>query len=94
MKLTLSKIALIACVATSAFAATSANAAPHRTDGCQFAFFEGCGIVFEQPNPGRSRSSVIPVRDTSPTYMKQTDPRYSSSMRDAGGGGGGGGGGR
>lgn len=43
-----------------------------------------------QPNPGRSRSSVIPTHDTSPIYMKQTDPRYSSSMRDAGGGGGGG----
>jgi len=47
MKLTLSKAALIACIATSAFAATSANAAQHRTDGCQFAFFESCGIVAE-----------------------------------------------
>jgi hypothetical protein len=42
MKLTLSKVALIAVVATTAFSATSANAAQFRTYGCDSAFFEGC----------------------------------------------------
>ena len=88
MKLTLSKVALIASVAASAFAATSANAAQYRTYGCDTAFFDGCGVATETPSVARSRTSVIPL-DTSPTYMKQSDPRYSSSMRDAGGGGGG-----
>ncbi|MDE5460442.1 hypothetical protein, partial [Bradyrhizobium sp. CSS354] len=87
MKLTLPKVALLALATTAAFSATSANAAQFRTYGCDSAFFEGCGIAIEQPTPsGRSRVSI--THDTSPTYMKQTDPRYSSSMRDAGGGGG------
>ena len=88
MKVTLSKLALIACVGTAAFTATSANAAQYRTFGCDIAFFEGCSVLVETP-ASRGR----PNRDISPTYMKQTDPRYISSMRDAGGGGGGGGGG-
>lgn len=92
MKLSLTKVALIACVGTAALAATSANAAQYRTYGCDTAFFEGCGFLTETPNVGRKPTTVI-HRDTSPIYMKQTDPRYSSSMRDAGGGGGGGGGG-
>ncbi|MEY9600995.1 hypothetical protein AB7M74_007605 [Bradyrhizobium japonicum] len=92
MKLTLSKVALIAFAAAVPFSATSANAAQVRTYGCDSAFFEGCGILVETPTPaGRSRVNL--THDTSPIYMKQTDPRYSSSMRDAGGGGGGGGGG-
>ena len=94
MKLTLSKVALTAFVATTAFTATSANAAQYRTYGCEFAFFEGCGRLIEQaPSQGGGRRVVRLTHDTSPTYMKQIDPRYSSAMRDAGGGGGGGGGG-
>ncbi|MVT77816.1 hypothetical protein, partial [Bradyrhizobium cajani] len=84
MKLTLSKVALIAFVATTAFTATSANAAQYRTYGCEFAFFEGCGILVETPSQGGGRRVVRLTHDTSPTYMKQIDPRYSSSMRDAG----------
>ncbi|MCK1423688.1 hypothetical protein IVB14_11990 [Bradyrhizobium sp. 180] len=91
MKLTLPKVALIAFVAATAFIATSVNAAQYRTYGCEFALFEGCGSLIEMPNQGGRR--VVTHRDTSPTYMKQTDPRYSSAMRDAGGSGGGGGGG-
>ncbi|RQH15629.1 hypothetical protein, partial [Bradyrhizobium sp. RP6] len=86
MKLTLSKVALIACVGTAALTATGASAAQYRTYGCDTAFFEGCGFLIETPG-GKTRPTTI-HRDTSPTYMKQTDPGYSSSMRDAGGGGG------
>ncbi|KJC34812.1 hypothetical protein [Bradyrhizobium sp. LTSP857] len=92
MKLTLPKVALIAFVATTAFTATSANAVQLRGYGCDVAFFEGCtGFVDLQP-PGGARVVRID-RDTSPIYMKQSDPRYNSAMRDAGGGGGGDGGG-
>ncbi|WP_061024299.1 hypothetical protein, partial [Bradyrhizobium sp. CCH5-F6] len=83
MKLTLTKVALLACVGIAAVSATSANATQYRTYGCDTAFFEGCGFLIETP-AGKSRPSTI-HRDTSPIYMKQTDPRYSSSMRDAGG---------
>jgi len=59
MKLTLSKVALIAFVATTAFSATSANAAQFRTYGCDSAFFEGCGLLIEMPTPvGRSRVNL------------------------------------
>lgn len=61
MKLTLPKLAFVACVATAAFTATSANAAQYRTYGCDTAFFEGCGIVAETP-PARVR---IPHRHPS-----------------------------
>jgi hypothetical protein len=91
MKLILPKLALIAFAATTAFSATSANAAQYRTYGCDTAFFEGCMGFVEAPQQGGRRA--VTHRDTSPVYMKQTDPRYNSSMRDAGGGGGGGGGG-
>ena len=91
MKLTLSKVALIAFAATTAFTATRASAAQYRTYGCDTPFFDSCGVLIETPtSAGKSRPSVV-HHDTSPTYMKQSDPRYSSSMRDAGGGGGGGG---
>lgn len=89
MKLTLPRVALIAFVATTAFTATSASALQFRSYGCDVAFFEGCGIEGPQQS---GRRPVIRI-DTSPTYMKQTDPRYNSAMRNAGGGGGGGGGG-
>jgi hypothetical protein len=91
MKLTFSKVALIAFAATVAFSATSANAAQYRTYGCEFAFFEGCAGLIDLPNQGGRRTRTTP--DISPIYMKQTDSRYNSALRDAGGGGGGGGGG-
>lgn len=92
MKLTLSKVALLAFAATAAFGAISANAAQYRTYGCDTAFFEGCTGLVEAPQQGGRRVVRI-TNDISPTYMRQTDPRYNTSLRDAGGAGGGGGGG-
>lgn len=92
MKLTLSKVALIAFAATAAFSATSASAAQYRTYGCDTAFFEGCMGLVEAPPQGGRRVLRI-TSDISPTYIRQTDPRYNTSLRDAGGAGGGGGGG-
>lgn len=66
MKLTLSKVAFLACVATATFTATSANAAQYRTYGCDTAFFEGCGVLIETPSAGRSRRVVRLTDDTSP----------------------------
>ncbi|MEJ6889891.1 hypothetical protein, partial [Bradyrhizobium diazoefficiens] len=93
MRLSLSKVAFIACVAATAFTATSANAVQLRTYGCDTGFFEGCAGFVEVPQQQAGRRVVRLTHDTSPIYMKQTDPRYNSAMRDAGGGGGGGGGG-
>lgn len=92
MKLTLSKVAFIAFAATAAFSATSANAAQYRTYGCDTAFFESCMGLVEAPQQGGRRVVRI-TNDISPIYMRQTDPRYNSALRDAGGAGGGGGGG-
>jgi len=89
MKLTLPRVALIAFLATTAFTATSANALQFRTYGCDAGLFESCGIRVEEP-VATARRPLVRL-DTSPTYMKQSDPRYNSAMRDAGGGGGGGG---
>jgi hypothetical protein len=49
---------------------------------------QACGIHFTYLESLRTR------RDTSPSYMKNIDPRENQAMRHAGGGGGGGGGGR
>jgi hypothetical protein len=93
MKLTLPKVVLIAFVATTAFTATSANAVQLRTYGCDVAFFEGCAGFIDVPQQVGRRAVIRADRDTSPIYMKQSDPRYNTALRDAGGGGGGGGGG-
>lgn len=90
MKLTL--VPLIAFAATAAFSATNASAAQYRTYGCDTAFFEGCMGLVEAPQQAGRRVVRI-TDDISPTYMRQTDPRYNTSLRDAGGAGGGGGGG-
>ncbi|BAM90551.1 conserved hypothetical protein [Bradyrhizobium oligotrophicum S58] len=81
-------LALIGAMAAGA-AATSASARQFSFPPCEQASWGACG-GYEAPTQPASRSRQ---HDTSPTYMKQTDPRYSNSMTTAGGGGGGGGGG-
>jgi uncharacterized membrane protein YgcG len=90
MKLTLPKVALVAFVAATAFTATSANAVQFHSYRCDIDFFGGCDIRVEQQQAPARR---VVNRDTSPTYMKQSDPRYNSAMSYGGGGGGAGGGG-
>ncbi|GLR91950.1 hypothetical protein [Bradyrhizobium iriomotense] len=92
----LTAIALISFAATTAMATTNANAFTQRVSTCDVFFLAGCGEVLVPITTPVERRVVrlpTPPRDTSPTYMKQTDPRYTSAMNNAGGGGGGGGGG-
>ena len=81
-------LALIGAMAAGA-AATGANARQFNLPPCELSSWGSCG-TYQQVQEVQRRQS----HDTSPIYMKQTDPRYSNSMTTAGGGGGGGGGGR
>ena len=87
IKSKLSAAALVALVAASAMATTSANAFSSKF--CDGAITrQACGDHMNYVEALRSRRG-----DTSPAFMKNLDPRESQALRDAGGGGGGGGGG-
>jgi hypothetical protein len=86
MKSRLSLVALIGAIAASA-TTTTANARQFNVSLCDMVSWGACGVYEPSLLVSRSRG-----HDTSPTYMKQTDPRYNSAMVNAGGGGGGGGG--
>ena len=89
----LSAAALVAFVAMSAIATTSANAysplIPSRL--CDGAISrQACTEHYQYVRELRAR---VRRGDTSPAYMRGSDPRTNQAMQDAGGGGGGGGGG-
>ncbi|MGJ5092527.1 hypothetical protein ACQR18_10640 [Bradyrhizobium oligotrophicum] len=85
----LSKLALLTLGALAAGAAmTGASARETQWPGCELVSWTACGTDAQVQQSQRRQS-----RDTSPIYMKQTDPRYSGALTAAGGDGGGGGGG-
>jgi hypothetical protein len=88
-----SKLSAAAFIAFAAMSATAipASAQPKKCEGALT--YQSCGSYLVHVQAQRLRVSTIPL-DTSPAYMKYTDPRYNSALGDAGGGGGGGGGGR
>jgi hypothetical protein len=75
----------------SAMATTNANAFTLFDPPCiRSAPMWGCGDVMQYPETRRMKQTFRTHRsDTSPDYMKNTDPRFNQSMLDAGGGGGG-----
>src|SRR4030095_4706140 len=92
-----SKISKLSAAAFVAFAAMSATAIPASAQPkkCEGALtYQSCGkyLVHVQEQRYQTFLTNIPG-DTSPAYMKYSDPRYNSTLGDAGGGGGGGGGG-
>ncbi|MGY8681044.1 hypothetical protein Q2941_25045, partial [Bradyrhizobium sp. UFLA05-153] len=80
-------IALISFAVTTAMAATNANAFHQRVTTCDVFFLAGCGEILPTVTPEGRRIVRLPTppRDTSPTYMKQSDSRYNSAMNNAGG---------
>ena len=85
MKSKLTAFALLSFVATTAMATTNANAYHLRIPACTWSSLEACGAYYLEQQP-TTRRTVVRV-DTSPNYIKQTDPRYNSTLSDAGGGG-------
>ena len=85
MQSRLSAAALGTLAALSAMATAPASAAPTICD--QAVSRQACGDHMAYAATLKRRG------DTSPTIMKNLDPRYNQAMQDAGGGGGGGGGG-
>lgn len=80
---------LATTIATTALTTTAAHAfQPGVVPPCSFIVFMGCGQPTPPADPARARN-----RDTSPDYMKQSDPRYNQALMNGGGSGGGGGGG-
>ena len=91
LKSKLSAAAFVAFVAMSV-TAIPASAQPKKCE--EAGTYPSCGSFQLHVLPAqRLHISTIPhdtiPHDTSPAYMKYTDPRYNSSLSDAGGGGGG-----
>jgi hypothetical protein len=91
LKLKLSAAAFIAFAAISATATSASAANPNPTLICdQATSKQSCGSHLIYVQQLRNRHE----HDTTPIYMRYSDPRTNSALNDAGGGGGGGGGGR
>jgi hypothetical protein len=87
MKSTLSAVALVTLAAVSTMATANANPFPPICDGA--VSMRACGDHMMYLRTLRLHGRDV---DTSPTYMKSSDPRDSQAMLNGGGGGGGGGG--
>src|SRR5215216_1823875 len=83
---TISKLSAAAFVAFAAMSATAIPASAQPNKMCEGAVsYQSCGSHLLYVQALRQLPYQL-TRDTSPAYMKYSDPRTNSSLNDAGGG--------